>query len=73
MLDYTFTAIYVLLFGALVATEIVGIRRKRKGDTITENWRYLDKHLHGFLQWGWRILTIGLLGWIMFHLVGGTK
>jgi hypothetical protein len=50
--------------------EILGIRNKEPGDTITENWRHIDKSLHPILQWGWRVLTIGLLGWVMLHFGG---
>jgi hypothetical protein len=66
--DWIFTAVYGLGFLLLLATEVVGIRRKEPNDTITENWRKLDKNLHGPLQWGWRVLTVGLLGWAILHL-----
>lgn len=69
MLNWTFTVIFVLGFLILIVAEVVGIIRKQPGDTITEHWRWVDKKLHGFLQWGWRILTAGLLIWILLHLM----
>lgn len=72
-LDPAFTAGYLLLGTALVALELVGVHRKGKGDTITEHWRWVDTALstHGLLRWLWRVLTVGLLGWIALHF-GGT-
>lgn len=52
-LDLVFSAAYAVGFLFLLVLELVGVHSKRKGDTITENWRYLDTHLHGPLQWGW--------------------
>ena len=69
-LNLTFTSIFALGFLALFVTEIVGVIRKSKGDTITENWRYVDKRLHGVQQWGWRVMTAGLLVWTLIHLPG---
>lgn len=62
---------YLVLATALVSLELIGIHRKAKdGDTITENWHWVEKHLHGPLQWLWRVLTLGFLTWIMFHFGG---
>jgi hypothetical protein len=69
-LDPVFTVIYGVGFLVLLAAELVGLARKAPGDTITEHWRYIDGHLHGVLQWGWRVLTAGLLGWAALHLAG---
>jgi hypothetical protein len=69
-MNLAFSAIYVLGFLVLLVTEVIGVKRKAKNDTITENWRWVDGHLHGFQQWGWRILTAGLLSWILIHLPG---
>lgn len=65
-----FTAIYVIGFGGLLAAEIIGIRRKASGDTITEHWRWIDRHAHGPAQWFFRAFTAGLLVWTLFHLAG---
>lgn len=69
-LNIVFSVIYGLGFLTLLVVEVIGVKRKAKGDTITENWRWIDGRLHGFLQWGWRILTAGLLAWILIHLPG---
>jgi hypothetical protein len=65
-----FSIIYAILFAGLLGTEIVGVRRKAKDDTITENWRKIDKNLNGVYRWFWRVLTAGMLGWILIHLPG---
>jgi hypothetical protein len=67
--DWIFTAVYGVGFAILVGTEVVGIRRKAPNDTITENWRKLDKNLHGPQQWGYRVGTAGFLVWILLHLM----
>lgn len=71
-LDLWFSFGYALLGAALVALELVGVRRERKGDTITENWRWVDAALrrHGMLRWFWRVFTVGFLGWIALHFGG---
>jgi hypothetical protein len=69
-LNIGFSVLYALGFLFLIVLEIIGIRNKEPGDTITENWRHIDKSLHPILQWGWRVLTIGLLGWVMLHFGG---
>lgn len=68
-LNWVFTIIYAVGFLILLITEIIGIRRKEPGDTITENWRKLDKNLHGPQQWGYRVGTAGILVWILLHLM----
>lgn len=69
-LDLAFSAAYAVGFLFLLVLELVGVHSKRPGDTITENWRWLDTHLHGPLQWGWRVMSIGVLGWIALHFGG---
>jgi hypothetical protein len=61
--------IYGILTLLLVIVEIHGIRTERSGDTITENWVWIDKHL-GNLQWIWRVLTAGFLVWVLLHFAG---
>lgn len=70
MLDLTFSFLYLAGFLFLFILEMIGVKSKRPGDTITENWRYLDSHLHGPLQWGLRVLTSGVTVWLLFHLGG---
>jgi hypothetical protein len=70
MLNPVFSILFASGFLFLLVCEIVGIIRKNPGDTITENWRYIDGHLNPILQWGWRILTAGLLTWTLFHFAG---
>lgn len=72
-LDPWFTAGYLLLGTALVALELVGVRRKAKGDTITENWHWVESHLHGPLRWLWRVFTVGLLAWVALHFGGSWR
>jgi hypothetical protein len=72
-LNLIFSALYAIGFLFLLVLEIIGVRSKSKGDTITENWRYLDTKLHGPLQWGWRVMTSGILVWILFHFGGSWK
>ena len=69
-LNIVFTVIYAFGFLLLLVTELLGVKRKQKDDTITETWRYVDKMLHGPFRWGWRVLTAGMLGWIFIHLPG---
>jgi hypothetical protein len=70
MLDYVFSGLYAAGFLFLLVLELIGVHSKRPGDTITENWRFLDSHLHGPLQWGWRVMTAGTLVWILLHFGG---
>lgn len=60
----------------LLVIELMGAFNKRKGDTITENWRWLDAWLlkHSpVLDWFWRIFTVGILTWASFHFIAGTR
>jgi len=63
--------IYGIGIAILVITELIGIYRKGKGDTITEGWRLIDRELNGWLRWLWRIFTIGFLGWLILHFTTG--
>lgn len=67
-----FVGIYLTCAVILLVTEIIGIRRKRSGDTITETWRWGDHHLSGYTQWGYRVVTAGTLAWLLLHLAGGN-
>ena len=58
MLEPAFTAAYLALGLALVAVEVVGIRRKGKGDTISDHVWWLRRRfaptayiIGGFLVW----------------------
>lgn len=68
MLNVVFTVIYVLAGGTLLVTELVALKRKEPGDTITEHLRWLDAHLHGVPQWVYRVLVIGACAWLPLHL-----
>ncbi len=73
MLNPWFSGLYLAGFLFLITLELIGVHRKKAGDTITENWRFLDKRLHGPLQWGWRVMTAGALVWTLFHFGGNWK
>jgi len=69
-MNTTFSILFLAGFLFLLAVEIFGIVRKKSGDTITEGWHAIDKWLNAPLQWAWRVLTAGLLVWVLFHLGG---
>ena len=65
-----FTIIFLTAGMILLVAEIIGVKRKGPGDTITENWRWLRDHLpYGWLRWAYRIMTAGILVWALLHLV----
>jgi hypothetical protein len=67
---------YVLLGGALLALELVGVHRKAKrkgdGDTITEGYHLIEADLPGPLRWGYRVFTAGVLVWTLLHFSRGS-
>jgi hypothetical protein len=70
MLFWPFTIIYVLLGLAIIAVELYGVFTKRSGDTITENWRFIDTHSPPWLKFLWRVFTAGILVWALLHFAG---
>lgn len=71
-LDTAFTIIYVVLTISVITTELIGVARKAKGDTITEHWKWVDKWLafHSpVIDWVWRGLTIAGLLILIPHLM----
>jgi hypothetical protein len=49
------------------------VQRKKRGDTITENWRMVDGWLGKRFPWGqWllRVFTAGMLTWTLMHFGG---
>jgi hypothetical protein len=67
MIDWRFTAVYLIAAAVLLVTEIVAVvtGRGRKGSTITENVRAaLDKSV---LLW---FVALGAAIWGIVHLFG---
>lgn len=71
MLDYVFTGIYLAAGVTMLVAEIAALLRKAPGDTITEHLRWVDAQLHGFPQWLYRVLVIGMCVWLPLHLWAG--
>jgi hypothetical protein len=65
-----FALIFTALFGALIAVELIAVKSKRSGDTITEMWEWI----HAKLPQPWRfmleVLTGGFAIWFLFHIAG---
>lgn len=71
-LNLWFSATYAVIFLAGITVELIGVFRRGKGDTITENWRWIDKWLayHSpIIDWFWRVFSAGALVWILLHLL----
>jgi hypothetical protein len=64
------TIFYGLTTLAVIAVELYGVLSKRNGDTITENWRFIDTHSPPWLKFVWRVVTAGLLMWTLLHFAG---
>jgi hypothetical protein len=68
-----FAIAFLVLIGAVVVVEVIGVQRKAKGDTLTEGWRAVDRWLARVFPWGqWflRVFTAGLLLWAALHFGG---
>lgn len=61
------TIFYGLATALIVGVEVYGVTTKRKGDTITENWKHIDTHSPPWLKFIWRVFTAGLLMWTLLH------
>lgn len=72
-LNPIFSVIYLIGFVVLVVVEIIGIRLKGKGDTITEHWRWIEAWLSDRWAWIFRVFTGGLLIWTLLHFLVGTE
>lgn len=68
-MDPWFAGTFVVLLLALLGVELVGVASKRKGDTLTEGWRWIRDHLPGPAAWFFRIFTAGVLIWALLHFV----
>lgn len=72
-LNVWFSAAFALFLGALLVVEIIGIRRRSKGgDTLTENWRWIEAWLPDSAAWVFRVFTGGLLIWAVLHFLVGA-
>lgn len=70
MLNIAFSIAYGVIFVVAVTLELIGVASKRKGDTITENWRAINKALSkkaGAAGWLFRVFTFGFLLWCILH------
>jgi hypothetical protein len=66
-LNRKFSFTYLALFAAIVGVELFGVVSPGEGDTITENWHWLDAHAGSWGSWLLRVFTVGLLGWTALH------
>lgn len=68
-----FSIIFLFFIGGAFIVEIIGIRRRGKdGDTITENWRWIEAWLPDNVAWLFRIITGGILVWAILHFLAGA-
>lgn len=75
-LNPIFSVIFLIGFLLLVVTEIVGVIRKQRGDTITEHWNFVDrvfKQKAPAVRWIWRVFTAGFFIWLVLHFLVGTS
>lgn len=64
-----FAVTFVVLLGATLVVELIGVASKKDGDTITEGWRWVRDRLPGPGKWFFRVFTAGILVWAMLHFV----
>jgi hypothetical protein len=60
----------------LLAAELWGVRARGKGDTLTEHWQFADlwlKARYPMFRWGFRVFTVGTLGWAALHFIAGSS
>lgn len=75
MLEPLFTVLILVPLVFLFIVEMIGIARKKKGDTITEHWEWFDRYLEKtapWARWIFRVFTAGLLTWTILHFLVGT-
>jgi len=71
-LNPVFSITFLIGLVVLVVVEIIGVRRKGKGDTLTEHWRWIESWLPDGWAWVFRIFTGGLLVWTLLHFLVGA-
>lgn len=74
-MNLAFSAIFGGCFLVAIVFELIGVANKKKGDTITENWRFINAWLSLKVPaagWIWRVLTLGLLAWTALHFGAGV-
>ena len=65
MIDPLFSVLWGLIFGAGAILEIVAIRRKGKGDTLSEMvWRLLRTSVVTYF------VVLGFFAWLLVHFFG---
>jgi hypothetical protein len=75
MLNLAFTAIFGACFLVAIVFELIGVANKKDGDTITENWRWINAWLSvkvPAVGWIWRVATLGFLTWMILHFGAGV-
>jgi hypothetical protein len=66
----TFATIYAVLAITAITVELIGVRRKGKdGDTITESWHWIERHMPSPARWLYRVFTAGFLLWVILHFL----
>ena len=74
-LNIGFSIVFGVCFVIAVTFELIGVKSKRKGDTITENWRFMNAWLSKRVPmagWVWRVVTLGFLTWCILHFGVGA-
>ncbi len=65
MIDPLFTVLWGLIFGAGLIVEIIAIRRKGKGDTLSEHvWKLLRTNVVVYF------VVLGFFIWLVIHFFG---
>jgi hypothetical protein len=75
-MNLVFTAIFGACFLVALVFELIGVANKKDGDTITENWRFINAWLTLHVPpagWIWRVVTLGFLTWVILHFGAGVN
>lgn len=72
-LNPVFSIVFLFFVGGAFVVEMIGVARKPKGDTLTENWRWIEEWLPNWAAWVFRVFTGGILVWAILHFLVGAK
>lgn len=64
--NIVWTVIYLVLAVPLIIIELIGVYRRQKGDTISENVWWIQKKF-----WPIKIVISGFLIWLLVHFWSG--